>query len=170
MPVAQTTSGDRPTSYRGRMTTTALNRRRATDGLTAGDVMTSPPITVGMDATLLTVGQTFETHGFHHLLVVEGRELVGVVSDRDLLKALSPYLGTLSEAERDRATERRPVHQVMSHRPVTTHPGATLGEVAALFAEHGVSCVPVVDAQRHPLGVISWRDLMRIFMPELARR
>jgi hypothetical protein len=39
--------------------------------------------------------------------------LCGVISDRDLLRALSPYVGTASENARDTATLRKRVHQIM---------------------------------------------------------
>ena len=133
----------------------------------ATDLMSGPPITVGLDATLGTVRQVFVSHGVQHVLVVEDSVLRGVVSDREVLRALSPYLDTASEQARDLQTLRRPVHQVMDHHPVTVRPDAGLDEVARLFASHRFSWLPVVEAGGHPLGVITWRDLLGHFMPEL---
>ena len=133
----------------------------------ATDLMSGPPITVGLDATLGTVRQVFVSHGVQHVLVVEDSVLRGVVSDREVLRALSPYLDTASEQARDLQTLRRPVHQVMDHHPVTVRPDAGLDEVARLFASDRFSWLPVVEAGGHPLGVITWRDLLGHFMPEL---
>jgi acetoin utilization protein AcuB len=139
----------------------------ATSTVRATDLMSGPPITVGLDATLGTVRQVFISHGVQHVLVVEDSVLRGVVSDREVLRALSPYLDTASEQARDLQTLRRPVHQVMDHHPVTVGPEAGLDEVARLFATHRFSWLPVVETTGHPLGVITWRDLLGHFLPEL---
>ncbi len=58
-----------------------------------GDIMTARVVTVEMDDRLEVVKEIFDTMRFHHLLVVdEHKKLSGVVSDRDLLRALSPYV------------------------------------------------------------------------------
>ncbi len=130
-------------------------------GLTAADIMAHPPRTVSMEAPLSHVKSVFDHEPFHHLLVVEDGVLRGVVSDRDLLKALSPYLGTLSETARDLATLHRMAHQIMSHHPVALGPEATLQELYEVFAAHHFSCVPIVDEEQHPVGIVGWRDLLR---------
>ncbi len=135
----------------------------------AGELMSGPAVTVGPDATLGTVRQTFVSHGVQQVLVVEDSILRGVVSDRDVLKALSPYLDTASEQARDLQTLRRPVHQVMDHHPVTVRPEAELDEVLRLFATHRFTWLPVVETTGHPLGVITWRDLLGWFVPELRQ-
>ena len=133
----------------------------------AAELMSGPAVTVGPDATLGTVRQIFASHGVQHVLVVEDSVLRGVVSDREVLRALSPYLDTASEQARDLQTLRRPVHQVMDHHPVTVRPEAPLDDVLRLFASHRFSWLPVVEPTGHPLGVITWRDLLGWFVPEL---
>jgi len=134
--------------------------------VTAADLRGRPPVTVGPDATLGTVRQVLTTHGVDHALVVEDSVLRGVVTDRDVLRALSPYLDTASEQARDLQTLRRPVHQVMDHHPVTVAPDTDLTTVARLLATTEVACLPVVCATGHPLGVVTWRDLVGHLLPE----
>ena len=69
-------------------------------------IMTKQVVTVDMDTSLKAICGIFDDKKFHHLLVVEDNELCGVISDRDLLKASSPFLNTLAEQKRD--VERRP--------------------------------------------------------------
>jgi len=60
-----------------------------------GSIMTARVVTVEMDDRLEIVKEIFDTMNFHHLLVVdEHKKLSGVVSDRDLLRAISPYVGS----------------------------------------------------------------------------
>jgi acetoin utilization protein AcuB len=126
------------------------------------DIMTARVVTVEMDDRLEAVKEIFDTMKFHHLLVVdEHGKLSGVVSDRDLLKALSPYVGSAAETARDLATLNKRVHQIMSRNPVTLRPDSSVSEAARLILEHGISCIPVVNGAGKPVGIVSWRDLLK---------
>jgi acetoin utilization protein AcuB len=125
-------------------------------------VMTTRLVTVELDDPLEVVKRIFDSVKFHHLLVVDtGKKLCGVISDRDLLRALSPYIGTASENARDTATLNKRVHQIMSRQPVTLPPEATVAEAVRLFLEHRVSCIPVVGPGFKAVGIVSWRDILR---------
>lgn len=125
-------------------------------------IMTAPVVVVEMDDDLKSVKQIFDNTKFHHLLVVDNDKLVGVLSDRDLLKALSPYLGTVMETARDVATLQKKVHQVMSRTPVTVMENASVYSVIELFQKRAFSCVPVVNTDNKPIGIISWRDVIKL--------
>ncbi|MEE4246541.1 MAG: CBS domain-containing protein [Kangiellaceae bacterium] len=125
------------------------------------DLMTRNVITVGMDDTLTRVRSLFENHHFHHALVVEHLKLVGIISDRDLLKQLSPKLDTMAETRDDRKTLNQHCHLIMSRDLITIAPDETVYGAIALFNQHGVSCLPVVDQNEHPLGIVTWRDIFK---------
>lgn len=124
-------------------------------------IMTRRVVTVVFDDTLVTVKQIFDEARFHHLLVVEDGKLHGVVSDRDLLRAVSPFIGSTVESARDLATLNKRVHQIMSRQPITLRPEASIADAIDVFLTHQVSCIPVVDAQFQPVGILSWRDILR---------
>ncbi len=124
-------------------------------------IMSKQVVTVVFDDTLATVKEIFDEARFHHLLVVEDGKLHGVVSDRDLLRAMSPFIGSTVETARDVNTLNRRVHQIMSRKPLTLRPEATVDDAVDLFLAHRVSCIPVVDAQQRPVGIVSWRDVLR---------
>jgi len=50
---------------------------------------------------------------------------------------------------------------VMNREVVTVGPGTDVSEAARLLAEHDVSALPVVDGDRHVIGILSEADLMR---------
>jgi len=129
--------------------------------VTLSGIMTARVVTVEPDDRLEVVKKIFDSVKFHHLLVVEDGKLRGVISDRDLLRALSPYLGTPSENARDIATLGKRVHQIMTRRPVTLPPEASAADAVKVFLQQRVSCIPVVDAASKPLGIVSWRDLLK---------
>ena len=125
-------------------------------------VMSTRLVTVELDDSLEVVKQIFDSVKFHHLLVVGAdQKLCGVISDRDLLRALSPYIGTMSENARDIATLKKRVHQIMTRQPVTLPTGATLAEAVKVFLEHRVSCIPVVGPGFKAVGIVSWRDVLK---------
>ncbi len=122
--------------------------------------MTTTLVSVEMDDPLQAIKHIFENTNFHHLLVVSDDKLIGVISDRDLLKAISPYVDTSSETSRDSATMNKRAHQIMSRNPTTLHPGATIQDAIKLFNMHTISCIPVIDKSQKPVGIISWRDIL----------
>ena len=127
-----------------------------------GSIMTARVVTVEMDDRLEIVKEIFDTMNFHHLLVVDEHQgLCGVVSDRDLLRAISPYVGSAAETARDLATLNKRVHQIMTRRPVTLRPQAMVAEAVSLLLAHRISCIPIVDEESKPVGIVSWRDLLR---------
>jgi acetoin utilization protein AcuB len=131
-----------------------------------GSIMTTRVVSVEMDDRLDVVKKIFDTLKFHHLLVVDsGGKLKGVVSDRDLLKALSPYVGSVAENARDIATLNRRVHQIMSRNLITLHPRASISEAVKLFLEQRISCIPIIDEALKPKGILSWRDVLKTLLP-----
>lgn len=129
-------------------------------------IMTTRVVSVEMDDRLDVVKQIFDTLKFHHLLVIDDRKrLKGVVSDRDLLKALSPYVGSATENARDIATLNKRVHQIMSRNLITLPPSAAVTEAVKQFLDHRVSCIPIVDDDLKPVGILSWRDVLRTLLP-----
>jgi len=125
------------------------------------EVMTKRVVTIEMDDKLSVVKDIFENSKFHHLLVIEDDKLFGVVSDRDLLKALSPNLGTMTETYKDAATLNKKVHQIMTRKPITLTANATVKDAVNLFNSHRISCIPIVDKDFRPVGIVSWRDILK---------
>ncbi|WJW76212.1 CBS domain-containing protein [Thiohalobacter sp. IOR34] len=127
-------------------------------------IMSRQVAKVDMDASLGAVKRLFDNGAFHHLLVTDGVRLVGVVSDRDVLKWISPRLDTLAETAKDKNVLRKPVHQIMSRKPMTLSPDDTLETAAERLLAGGVSCLPVVEAGDRLVGIVTWKDLLRYFL------
>ena len=130
-------------------------------GVSIKKIMTAKLITVGLDDKLETVKEIFDNLKFHHLLVVEEHKLLGVVSDRDLLKALSPNIGSARETFQDIASLNKRVHQIMTRRPIVLQESATVDDAIHAFNTHGISCLPVVDLNFRPVGIVTWRDILK---------
>lgn len=135
--------------------------------MTVEKIMSKSIVTVEMDDSLKVVKEIFDNVCFHHLLVVESGKLFGVISDRDLLKAMSPNIGTTAETARDLATLNKKAHQILTRKPVSLSPDTSIYEAIEIFNSHNISCIPVVDEDTKPIGIISWRDILKAIV---ARR
>ena len=125
------------------------------------DIMTKTIVIVEMDDSLNMIKEIFDNTRFHHILVIEAGKLYGVISDRDLLKALGPNIGTLAETTTDLAALNKKAHQIMTRKPVTLTTDAEIQDAVNIFNENNISCIPVVDKMYKPVGIISWRDIIK---------
>ncbi len=125
------------------------------------EIMTAAVVTVELDDRLSVVKKIFDSRHFHHLLVVgEDGTLRGVISDRDLLRALSPHVGSMNETARDSASLNKRVHQIMTRKPISLKPDDAVADAVALLLQHRISCLPIVDDDSKPVGIVSWRDVL----------
>ncbi|MGZ3159154.1 MAG: CBS domain-containing protein, partial [Burkholderiaceae bacterium] len=82
--------------------------------MNVGQIMSGHPVSVGLDDSLGAVKDIFDNAKFHHLLVIEEGKLFGVVSDRDLLRHISPNIGTNNYTVKDLDTLKKRVHQIVT--------------------------------------------------------
>ena len=128
--------------------------------MTARDLMTHDVEAAAPDETVLDARDRFRGGHFHHLPVVEGDRLVGVVSDRDVLRAAGPSLGpTEFDADAGPGVDR-PLREVMSRSPVTADPLMSVEEIADTMLRHDISSMPVVDDGRL-VGIVTSADVLR---------
>lgn len=125
------------------------------------DIMTTRVVTVLMDDTLNTIRHIFQRTQFHHLIVLESRKVVGVISDRDVLKATSPFLDTLSERPLDKQVLGKKAHQIMTRNVISLTPSHSIFNAITSFNRHSISCIPIVNNENEIKGIITWRDIMR---------
>ncbi|MFT2097557.1 CBS domain-containing protein [Marinomonas sp. 2405UD66-6] len=127
----------------------------------AQDIMTHNVISVDMDDRLPDIKKIMETHEFHHLPVTDNGKLVGIISDRDLLRLISPFINKVSEQPRDTDTLNRAAHQVMTRQPIAVKAETSIEEILTWFKQLDISCLPVIDEDEQVIGMISWRDLIK---------
>ncbi|MBL8764462.1 MAG: CBS domain-containing protein [Phycisphaerae bacterium] len=129
--------------------------------MTLGSIMTGHVVSVGMDDSLHKVKELFDQRGFHHLIVLEGGRLAGIISDRDLLRNLSPFIGSMGERKQDAATLERRAHQVMTRGVVTAPASMSIEDGGRLMLRRRISALLIVDERGVCTGIVTWRDLLR---------
>jgi CBS domain-containing protein len=113
-------------------------------GTPVRDVMTRAAVTVGAAQPVALAAELMLRHRHTALPVVDGEQLVGIVSEADIL-AGPPAPAT--------------VGRVMTSEPITLDVEATVGEARALVVDRGLRTVPVTDGSRL-VGVLSRSDLI----------
>jgi acetoin utilization protein AcuB len=126
------------------------------------DVMTETPQTLTPSQTVGDAQQFLAGNGFRQLPVVEGRKLIGMITDRDIRSFLGEEPLVDSE-EREKAL-RTPVRELMTGEPITLSPNDTLQKALETFIDSKVGGIPVVDQSAGLLGIVTYIDLLRCFL------
>jgi acetoin utilization protein AcuB len=115
-------------------------------------VMTRDIVVVSPNVTAPAAQATMGRLCVRHLPVVENGRLVGIISDRDLLRRPSPASPPLT------------CGQVMTPAPVTCRASTSVGQVARSMLEHKIDCVPVVDDEGRLVGLVTSSDLLELLV------
>ena len=126
------------------------------------DIMPDTMVTVSEGDRLSTVEDIMRLGRVRHMPVVRAGTLVGVVSERDLLRA---SLSSLTDFKTD--THRAFLHgveiaKVMSTPAIVIHPEADVEDAARRMADDKIGCLPVVDSDVL-IGLITETDVLRYF-------
>jgi acetoin utilization protein AcuB len=120
------------------------------------DIMSSPAVAIPSATTLEDAYRLMREKRIRHLPVVEGQDLVGVITDRDLRLATSSLVPTPF-------APAAPVSAVMSRPPLTADAADPVEDAARTMREKKVGCLPVVDEGR-VIGIITGLDLLDALM------
>lgn len=122
--------------------------------LLVGRRMNSQIVTVGADVPVSAARQLMETHRIRHLPVVEGRQLIGIVTDRDL---------RVAEARRQDDVELL-VADVMTQNVIAVGPDTMVDQAAMLMVDSKIGCLPVLNADDEIVGIITDSDILNMFV------
>jgi len=131
--------------------TPSLRRRLPASAKTVADLMTSPPVGAAPSESLELAAGRMSEHGVGSVLVLDGGLLVGILTERDLVRA--------GAAGADPATSQ--VRDWMTVDPDSVRPDVEVIDAWRSLAEHGYRHIPVVEGVE-VRGVVSIRDLVRV--------
>jgi len=134
------------------------------------DLMTSKVFTVEQNDLIDRVFFLIHYEKVRHLPVVEKGKVIGIVSDRDMYKAMGPKSNSsaIEAASGSGSAELhvipKKVQNIMRRGVLTVHPDTYASEAAAMMADNKVGALPVVDKETNKLvGIISSTDILRVF-------
>ncbi|WP_182231397.1 MULTISPECIES: CBS domain-containing protein [unclassified Colwellia] len=125
-------------------------------------IMSTNLITLELDDDLSKAKAIFDQHSIHHILILCDKQLVGVVTDRDIYKHLSPTIGTKNETPRDHSMLQKKLHLIMNRDLTTAKAEVSLNDAVLMFHDNHLSCLPIVNDEMQPIGIISWRDILKV--------
>jgi CBS domain-containing protein len=130
-------------------------------------IMNSPMVTISPDSTLPAARALMEQKGVHHLLILEGNRLAGIVSSADFLKiALLQDPGVDSAAQTGREPLFR-IRDIMQTRVAVLPGNASLKEAARALLLGGFHALPVVAVDGSPIGMLTSSDLAALLIEQL---
>lgn len=131
--------------------------------LNVSEIMTRNPEHVqATEPVQEAVNRLFELDIRHLPVLDEYGELVGILSDRDLLEFSQPYEMQFENVATTEERETTPISDVMSGDVVSFHPEDDLADLIDFMLEQKVGAVPIVDALDGSLaGIVSYIDILR---------
>lgn len=112
------------------------------------DIMTQAAVTDQPDDSLEAAARKMWEQQTGSLLVLDGEDLVGIITERDILKAVAGGV--------DLGATR--ISEAMTKDLITVDPGASLREAAGIMTEKWIRHLPVLEAGKL-VGITSQRDL-----------
>jgi CBS domain-containing protein len=129
------------------------------------DIMTKDPLTVTPVETIGQADELMNTNKIRQLPVVQGKDLVGIITDRDIRSFLSGSLLESAEA-REKALNTE-VRETMTTEPITVSPDDDLQEAVELMIDEKIGGIPVVDDAEGLVGIVTYVDILRCFLNRL---
>lgn len=132
--------------------------------VSVADIMATELATVLPTASISQLLEMFSQHSFHHIPVLENEKLLGIISDRDVSKALSPHIGTNLESAEDRQLLQQCAEDIMTRDVIAIDRTTDLDTASILLLENNISCLPVTDENDCLQGILTWKDLLQYFV------
>lgn len=138
--------------------------------MTVKSVMTQNPYTVEESDTVRDAQTIMEREKIHRLPVLNHqKKLVGIISEKDLLKASPSPATTLTVYEMNNLLAKLKVEKVMSRKVVTIKPDTLVEDAARMLVDHNIGGLPVMDGEKL-IGIVTESDLFRLLIDLFGTR
>lgn len=117
------------------------------------NVMTSELVTESPDTALNTIREKMKVLGAHHIPVVQNFRLIGLISDRDLLKI-----------DQSSAFYFLKASDIMTTVLVVCDEDTPIEQLAKVLLVEKINCLPVIDKNHKLIGVITRSDILRVIV------
>jgi len=127
------------------------------------DFMTTEITTLQEDASLLDATLIFARSSLRHLPILNGKQLVGIVTERDLKHYTPSVLSGISPEAYNQLMETTPLAKIMTRDPVTVGPDSSLVDAGQILYDQRIGCLPVVEAGELK-GIITTTDMLKLLI------
>ena len=130
-------------------------------GLVVQDIMTREVITLEPGDTVATAVATLRSHRIRHLPIVENGLLVGILTDRDVKRAMPSLLEGITQEKHEEILGSSTVSRIMTREPMTTSPLTPVKQALDAMIEHRYGALPVLEHGR-VVGMLTQSDFLRL--------
>ncbi len=131
-----------------------------------GTFMTRDPITVSEDTSMKDAMLLLRTHKIRHLPVANGKQLVGLVSDRDIRRASPSLLSGIGKNEYEQVLDDTSVARIMTREPFTVGENTTVAEAVRVLVDRKFGSLPVVSGT-DLVGIFTEIDALKVLLSQL---
>lgn len=140
---------------------------RGDDEMFVQDYMSVNPVTVAPEDTLGEALKLMKEHSIRRLPVLSKGDIVGLVTEQDLMKASPSSATSLSVWEINYLFPKIKIKDIITRKIFTVAPETILEEAALLMQENNISTLPVLKDNRL-VGIITESDLFKAFIDVLG--
>ncbi len=123
-------------------------------------IMTAEPTTVQVGQSLSEVQRVMHEGGFHHVPVLDGTRLVGIVTSTDILRVSYEY-GVDARQSGAVLDHTVSLKDLMQPDPTTLRADQTVRDAVDVLAESSFHSLPVVDGEGSLSGIVTTTDVLR---------
>lgn len=123
------------------------------------EIMKKDIFTLRSDQTVQDVMNLFEEKRIRHAPIVDDGKVVGIVTDRDLKDAMPSMFTVAPKGE----PYKKKVSEIMTKNPIIVHPLDFVEEIALVFYEQKIGCLPVVS-NNQLVGFLTETDLLYTYI------
>jgi len=134
------------------------------------DIMNHDIKTLTLDDTVEGCLKFMKDYKVRHVPIMEiptekdGKPyFVGIVSQRDLFRQISPYVGKIGEEETDLKAMRQTLEQVITRNPRSVSPQTPIPDMITFMVEDRIDMVPVLD-DGDMVGIVTSADIVKLFV------
>ncbi|NOZ86543.1 MAG: CBS domain-containing protein [Deltaproteobacteria bacterium] len=130
------------------------------------DWMTPNPLTLTEQDKVKTAVVHVLRNRIRHVPIVRDGKIVGIVTDRDLKRALPSVVAGTTPDEYQSFMDNTTLNEIMTQDPIVISPDADILEAVRIFVEHKFGALPVVE-NGQLVAIISQTDALRAFLKVL---
>tara|TARA_R110002110_G_scaffold33533_2_gene114897 strand:+ start:11362 stop:11811 length:450 start_codon:yes stop_codon:yes gene_type:complete len=125
------------------------------------DIMSTELITIERYANFSELRNLLEKNDIHHIPVVDGEQLLGILSTTDVLKYSFGAMGVGQDKKLDKSLDQNiSLDAIMQTQVVTVTPDTPIMAAAELLLYSNFNALPVVDASQKLVGILTTKDFI----------
>jgi acetoin utilization protein AcuB len=126
-------------------------------------------ITITKDERMTTARKILKEKNIRHLPVVDGKKLIGLVTNMDIRKAEASPATSLEIRELHYLLDKLTVGEIMTRNVITISPDISVEEAATLLHDNKIGCLPVVE-DGNLVGMLTENDVMQTLIEVMGMK